>query len=252
MSSGYVFVVNKDKNYLGMATIAIESVLLFGKYPVEIFGIGFDYKSNISSNLMVNRIEINDPESRREIILCKERAIMQSQFEVGVYLDVDTISTRGITKIFDYQDRIGNIPLCPIHCESSTVISNLKARKVMQKMEIQESQPYVHADVILFNKECKEFFNDVIEMSKFVVKNRIGTFGVDECLVNLNLWKRKARDKYLEYIDPNYVEFENKMHLSEGEHEDHKDHKYYVCHGCKDIDRIHKIFNEIKRRDGIV
>jgi len=249
MNNGYVFVTNRNPNFLKLLDIAVCSVLAFSDKKIEIFGINFDYQERIDDRILVKRLNL-PVENFNNICMSKLSSIINCSFDGGIYLDADTIINRETDVLFSILDRIVDLPILPEHEGSKIAVNDHNLLNLMKFFGVKHpTQPYVHADTIIFNHKCKMFFKQCIEMSDLLIKNGGQHFAGDEGIVNINLWKNKAKDCYIDLCDPNYQYFENKLGLIRGQV---IDWDYFVCHGCKDIGRANRILEELKKRDGTI
>lgn len=242
IKKGYVTFVNNNKKYIRLTDILIESILLFSKYEVEIFSINFDYKYKEENDKIIYRKIICDDESSFESIAYnKFISIYDSFFDYGIFVDSDCIITPNTDILFEYIDKLIDVPLAPYH-PSQYINEGIKY--IMRVLDIKkDTQPYVHNATFLFSNSCKKFFKECHDVSQYLLKNKIRPINADETIMNVMLWKYEKTNSYIDCYDPYYKYFTKEV--DNKEYEKIKVNKY-VCHGCKDYLESEKILEKIK------
>lgn len=245
MDNGFVLITNNQSKYLYLLDIAIDSILTFTDKKLEIHGINFDYVP-INKRILSKRINLKT-ESFDSICSAKYIAILNSQFSHGIYLDSDMIVTKDINNLFSPIYKIESMPLLPLHPTDEQSFNEL-----MRFFNIKrKTQPYLHADLILFNGSCKHFFENCLKMCNRAIYSGVSLYAGDESVINILFWIYGAKKHFLPLCDPNYRCFEKKMGMDMSLLEDISRYVFYTCHGCKNVERARKILSEIKNRNGI-
>lgn len=251
MNKGFTTFVNSSPKFLGLLEVLIDSVLNFTPYDIEVFGINFDYKHS-NKRVRTQRLDFNG-ESFLDICHNKIIAATKSSFDLSIHLDADMIVTKDIVNIFNYSNKIDQYILAPIHPNDHSFIQNHKLEPLhgeKQLMEIlnisSKTQPYVHADTFLYNKNSISFLEDVLDLINFCKNKNIFLYAQDETAINVLLWKFNQIDRYVECYDGYFEIFENPESLKT--HYPILPIKKYLAHGCKDEKRARAIFNNLLKK----
>lgn len=248
MKSGYILISNKQ--YLPLLKIAVHSLLEFSKKSIRVFSINFDY---ISPDCRVESIRKNlERESFMNICYMKLSAIIESNFDNGIFLDVDMIATRKADNLFEYHKNVSFFPLFPIHPESKQAGEELLKSDAAKFFGIvKNSQHYVHADPCIFTSSSMPFFQECLYMKDVLYRNGISVLANDEGIINLNLWKHGCTENYIKICAPYYLYYEYKLDISNN-YQGEIDGEYCLCHGCKDIKKAEIIWNKLVSQNGIL
>jgi hypothetical protein len=240
MSKGFTTFVNSSPQFLGLLEVLIDSVLNFTSYDIEVFGINFEYK-HPNKRVRTQRLDFNG-ESFLDICYNKIVAATKSSFDLSMHLDADMIITKDIEKIFDFKNQIDRYILCPLHENDHNYLKFNKLEPMNgenQLMEIlnipSKTQPYVHADTFLYNKNSIAFLESVLDLINFCKKNNIFLYAQDETAINVLLWKSQQNSKYLESYDGHFHHFEDCS----------TNQKYLIAHGCKNPEQARNIYNKL-------
>ena len=254
ISEGYVTFVNNKSPYLELTDILVDSVLEFSTRSIEVFAINFDYKYKPEEDRIIRRRIDTTTESFRDICFCKTYASLNSSFDYGIQLDGDMIITPDADKLFRECYDINELPKgCLNYHDPNNQEHMMNYLNVSKK-----TQPYVYG-TYLFNYTCNNFFKEL-----YSIEQKVFNFSYeqiechDETLLNVLLWKYNSNRyvdlyiPYYEYFIEIYLDNIDKKIVSlkpeKGTFNDLKNTNYYICHGCKDVEKSRQILERIKNK----
>lgn len=252
MTKGFTTFVDSSPKFLQLLEVLIDSILNFTSYEIEVFSINSEYKH---TNNRVRTQRLNSTgESFLDICQNKIIAATKSSFDLSIHLDADMIVTKDIINIFNYASNIDEYILAPIHPGDYSFIQNNKLeplhgeKQLMNILNISsKTQPYVHADTFLYNKNSIPFLETVLDLINFCKNKNIPLYAQDETAINVLLWKNNQTNRYTECYDGYFEIFEDPNAL--------KNQypilpiKKYLAHGCKDPVRARSIYNNLLKNE---
>lgn len=200
--SDFIFVACGDLNYMPLLEKLVISILKFSKRKILLYGINceipFDYP-----NLIKKRIDLVS-HSKYDKWYWKQYICIDSLnqlFEYYVWIDADVIVNYNIDNIEKYFNQIENYPISDIHVQEefffenkdgSTQLFNEKLIKYYNNT-VKKSLPYSHVCFYIYNKKCKWWFDEILNMYKSTdLKNYLDLYPCnDESIDNFLRWKYK-------------------------------------------------------------
>lgn len=220
------WVAYSDENYFPLLEITIASVHAFSSRPIVAVGVNADipFSTEKYPRLIKKRIDVDL--SNRPIYVYKPQAILASNVNRGVYIDSDAILNKGCDALFDFCYAVEEHPLCPSHEKEAYVAPD----SMIFFGVYSRSMHYVHADVLVFSKSCKNFIEDWNDICLSYYYRGIPCW--DETLLNIYLWKIGAT-KQLLTIDPYNAYLDKYLSLNTSELSQPPYSYWYVFHGNK-------------------
>lgn len=288
------FITFSNEKYLPLILKLVESVLEFSKYPIIVYTYNFSYNFN---NNRVYTKRINDdllgiPEyitnhtdghdnigivtrnnfnsyytlSRKPTIIVDA---MNDGLEESIFLDGDGIVCKSVDTMFDYLKICENYPLVGRGLFEYMILDGNIGLELplMDLLNVTErTMHYVQTNFIIFNKQCKSFFEECISVSNHpeVLKDfyKYAPWQ-DETIINVLLWKYKAT-KLLPLSYFNISNYDALLNFYENEKSDYRvndcawhyipknknDIKFF--HGCKSVSELTKCVDYLKRKKNIM
>ena len=182
------FVTFATDNYMELAKVLHESIVTFSNYDLKIY---------TPNDIYINSSDLKN--YRCKILTCL-KAIEDGYDEI-VWIDTDCVVTNNIDKIWFEGWRIEDYPLLPKHrfFNYHLWVGNRPTYNDPNFMSLAKSKVgvvndfediYLQGCFILFNKNCKSFFDEVL----LYYENYDSTyfqFG-DESILNCLIWKRNG------------------------------------------------------------
>ncbi|MBS0605161.1 MAG: hypothetical protein JSS60_09040 [Verrucomicrobia bacterium] len=217
-------------NYFSILEVMIASVHAFSTHPIVAVGVNADipFSTEKYPRLIKKRIDVDL--ANRSPYLYKPQAILASGLDSGIYIDADVILNKNCDELFKNAALVKDYPLCPLH-ENDAYVS----WEAMEFFGLSErSMHYVHADMIVFSKECQPFLKEWCDTC--LNYPWLGSPCYDETLLNVILWKTGATT-HLPTIDPYNAYFANYLTLSSEQIQQLPYSHWFLFHGNKDPGR---------------
>ncbi len=235
------WVAYATSNYFSLLELTIASIHEFSSRPIVAVGVNADvpFSLQMYPRLIKKRIDV-DLENRKAYVY-KPQAILAADLDYGVYIDADAILNKGCDELFTYCYLVENHPLCPMHTTDAWVWEEaMNYFKVAKR-----SMHYVHADLIVFSRECNPF---IVEWDRMCMEHyHLGVPCFDETLLNVNLWKVGAIRR-LPLCDPLDMYFDTYLHLDPSDMQRFPYNQWYLFHGNKDADFGWQMFRQLKEK----
>lgn len=293
------FITFVNEKYVPLVDRLAESVVLFSKHPIIVYSYNFDYKpkhqnvytkrlddenlkypefentNNIPDHMgIVNRADYNTyyTLSRKSVVLLDS---INNGLEDGVFLDADGLVRENIDEVFDWSKDCTDYPLIGrgqfeymmLYGKGDPSKGMSLEQPLMNLLGIKgRTLHYAQTNVILFNKNCKEFFeecNSVANNKNILRHNLFYAPYHDETIMNVLLWKRNA-NKQLPLVHFNLTNFEELQKFNNSKSDvylngsawhqipkNKNDIKFF--HGCKSVSELDKCldFFKIKSCNGV-
>lgn len=292
------FITFINEHYKDLVERLVESIELFSDYPIIVYSYNFEFNSTSkkvfckslkdthmslplfiggdlqNSNLgIVDRIDYNTyyTLSRKPTIILDA---LNNGLEEGIFLDADGLVRENIDTSFDYLKDCSDYPLVTkglfeymmLNGKGNVFVGqDTLEMPIMNLLGIRErSMHYVQTCFIVFNKNCKNFFEECVEVSNNINVMRhslLYTPYHDETIINVMLWKRNAK-KHLPLVYFNLIDFDSLLHFyktnKSGSVNDYSWHiipsdkndiKFF--HGCKSISELDKCLEHFKQKNNI-
>jgi len=289
------FITFINEHYKGLAERLIKSIELFSKYPIIVYSYNFEFKYNSEkvfckkindSDLFLPKFADNDLQSGKIGIvergdfntyytLSRKQTVLldalNDGLEEGIFLDADGLVRENIDDSFDYLKDCDDYPLIGkglfeymmLYGKGNPFIGDTLEMPIMNLLGIpQRSMHYVQTNFILFNKNCKNFFEECVSISNnrnILNHNLLYAPYHDETIINVVLWKRNAK-KHLPLVHFNLSDFESLLNFYKTNKSgvindspwhiipsDKNEIKFF--HGCKSITDLDKCLEYFKEKN---
>ena len=228
-------------NYFSLLEVMIASVHAFSTRPIVVVGLNADipFSTETYPRLIKKRIDV-DLEHRSPYVY-KPQAILASGLDCGIYVDADVILNHNCDELFKSVALVEECPLNPLH-EAEAYVS-LEAMEFLGVSE--RSMHYVHADVVVFSKQCEPFLKEWRDIC--LNYPWLGVPCYDETILNVLLWKKGAT-KHLPTIDPYNAYFCDYLTLDFEEIAQFPYAHWFLFHGNKDPERGWKMLKSLQEK----
>ncbi len=237
----FVTVINSQKNYIELLDILLDSVHLFSTRPIIIFSIDFNLTINQTRHSRVTVERISQNECGSNVFACKFFAIVSSEVNYGVQLEVDSVVNYNIDLLFDMLHVWPyDLPLAPKHPDDP---KNYKYYMEQYGVKSQ-SIPYIHGTFV-WTHRAYPFLERILILMQ---KGAFNDANCDETAMNIMLWKAKANHTLCKY-DPYGPIYIDKYEQSERAPAclPYCDGVYLIFHGQKESSISKNIFNRLHK-----
>lgn len=254
ISIGFSTVVTE--NWLELAKVLVDSILVFSQFPITVNCINFDY--NFNNHRVISKSLILDSPNWNNICMSKWTTLQSLPYDITLMVDADMIALPTIDNIFqENYDKIQRTefplfakhPHDPFsHPDHAQHLSFLIKLFTNNKPKIK----YVYAHG-LFHRKHQFFIDDMINhINPYFKTSR--SFCGDEGLLNVLLTKYGVSEDIGYNYLPNYTlagSFINDVVLGDKElYETYTKYdclvKFYMFHGCKDNNIAQLILDKLK------
>lgn len=291
------FITFINERYKDLVERLIQSVELFSDYPIIVYSYNFEFNSTskqvfcknltdphlslptfINEDLQNGKFGIVERKdfntyytlSRKQTIILDA---LNNGLEEGIFLDADGLVRENIDTSFDYLNECDDYPLVGkglfeymmLYDKGNPFIGNTLEMPIMNLFGIYErSMHYVQTNFFIFNKNCKNFFEECVEISNNINVLKHNLLYVpyhDETIINVMLWKRNAK-KHLPIVHFNLSDFNSLLNFyktnKSGSINDSPWHiipsnkndiKFF--HGCKSISELDACLKYFKEKANI-
>jgi FkbM family methyltransferase len=198
----FVFVTAGNLEYMPTIEKLVESLNEFSKNKVLVYGVDCDVPFE-SPNIIKRRI---DPfkHSDYDRWYWKQQVCIESikeDYEKFMWIDGDVIVNHNINTIEKYFPQVENYPLSDIHIpeefsgyyidENSNKKIQLFNENLCKLWNINNSKPYMHICMFIYNKNCKWWFKEIVKEYLTVDLKLYETYFLwnDESIDNALRWK---------------------------------------------------------------
>jgi len=199
----FVFVTACDENYIPLTEKLVKSVSKYSNRKIIVYGINCDINYNYDC-VIPKRLDL-EIKSKNDVWYFKQRscidAIESTDFTNLIWIDSDAIVNKNIDNVREYFDELDNYPIPDRH-----VLDNYSAWRTMDDNVVVQSfneklcEYYgverkgfllAHASFFIFNKKCKWFFQEIIDMYENLSEDDYHRlcYWNDEGFDNLLRWK---------------------------------------------------------------
>jgi len=206
-----VFITACDENYIPLTEKLVKSISEYSDMNILVYGINCDINYDNYDCVIPKRLNL-DINSKNDIWYFKQRscidAIENTDFTKFVWIDSDAIVNKNINKVRNYFNQLDNYPIPDRHILDDYVAwKTIDGEKAVQNFNEKLCEYYKierngfllsHASFFIFNKKCKWFFQEIIDMYESLSEKDYTRlcYWNDEGFDNLLRWKYKF-DKYL-------------------------------------------------------
>jgi FkbM family methyltransferase len=178
----FVFVTTGNENYMPLIECLVKSLNEFSKFKIIVYGINCDVPFDYP-NLIKRRLNIEEY-SEHDRWFWKQYACIESineSFENFVWVDGDVVANFNIDNIINYFPYVGNYPLSDIHrqkefygffYENGVKYEQLFNENLSKYLNVTPHLPFMHVCLFIYNKTCKWFFDEIINLYKSTDLNK--------------------------------------------------------------------------------
>lgn len=231
------YITHSDAAFLPLARVLVEGLAEFSSRPMILYAVNAHVDFGFP-NLTVRHLRLPPG---NHITYLKFQAMLATETEQGIYLDADHVPTPAVDQIFELA-RPGDedYPLLPRHP------SDLEAglvKDLMEDLRVKEKNlPYLHSCCVSWTPRCRPFLRRCWEISRRFDDSGRHPLVWDESLINVLLWKRKAR-RYLPCLNIDKKHFapwlEDRLGSDSSFAQRYATREYHCAtfHGCKQAER---------------
>jgi hypothetical protein len=237
----FVTVINERKNYIELLDILLDSVHLFSTRSIIIFTIDFDLIINQTRHSRVLIERISQKECGSNVFTCKILAIVSSEVNYGVQLEVDSVVNYNIDLLFDMIHVWPyDLPLAPKHPDDPRNYKYYMKQYGVKRRSI----PYIHGTFV-WTYRAYPFIENILRLMQ---KGEFNDANCDETAMNVMLWKAKANHTLCKYdpFGPIYIE-KYEQPESAPACLPYCDGVYLIFHGQKDSLVSKNIFERLRK-----
>ena len=197
----FAFVTTGNVGYMPVIEKLVQSLLEFSEQKIIVYGVDcevpFDYPNVIKRT-------INPPKiSEHDKWYWKQHACIESlkeDFEHLIWIDGDVVVNYNIDTVRKYFNQVGYYPLSDIHVQEEFFglydngKSQLFNEQLSNEWNISKGQPYMHVCFFIYNKNSKNWFEEIISYYETIMKNNPNDYKRlylwnDEGIDNAMRWK---------------------------------------------------------------
>ena len=198
----FAFITTGNIGYMPVIEKLVQSLLEFSKRKIIVYGIDcevpFDYPNVIKRKITTPKISEHDKWYWKQWA-CIES--LNEGFDNYVWLDGDVVVNYNVDNIRNHFKEIENYPISDIHVQEEFFgwydngnKSQLFNEQVANEWMVQKQQPYMHVCMYVFNKECKWWFEEIINHYVLVMETNPNDYKRlylwnDEGIDNVMRWK---------------------------------------------------------------
>ena len=229
----FVFVTTGDMGYMPFIEKLVDSLLKFSNRKIIVYGadcqVPFDRPNLIKRDLKYEKHSIQDKWYWKQY--SNIQSIEEEPYQNYVWLDGDVIANYNIDNFSNYFPSIENYPLSDIHTQQEHFYSEYNDgvwnSYAMNSLLCEyfgvdtgtRVKPIAHVCGYVYNKECKKFFEDVLNVYKEVPSDmyrKLLTWN-DEGAHNFILTKNGMRNHLpLSNLDLSYYDNDKRSFASSG------------------------------------
>ena len=198
----FAFITTGNIGYMPVIEDLVKSLLEFSKRKIIVYGIDcevpFDYPNVIKRTITTPKISEHDKWYWKQWA-CIES--LKEGFDNYVWMDGDVVVNHNVDNIKGYFKDIENYPISDIHVQEEFFgwydngnKSQLFNEQVANEWVVQKQQPYMHVCMYIFNKECKWWFEEIVNHYVSIMETNPSDYKRlylwnDEGIDNVMRWK---------------------------------------------------------------
>lgn len=197
----FAFITTGNIGYMPVIEKMVQSLLEFSNRKVIVYGVDcdvpFDYPNLIKRRIDPPKISEYDKWYWKQWA-CIE--VLNEGYDNYVWVDGDVVVNYNIDQVKKHFKSITNYPISDIHVQSEFFGRYDNGNKLQLFNEelakdwgINKMNPYMHICFYVFNKECKWWFEELVEHYVDIIKNR------PEDYVKLYLWNDEGIDNAMRW-----------------------------------------------------
>ena len=254
LKSDKFFITYADERYFNILYYLIKGLNLYSNITVIIYIVNTPNKKTLLptkfeefNNIIVRYISTSDHiwTSKLTVMIDSINFINKSNSKL-IYLDADTIVNYSIDKLFEFSDKVENIPYLSVHPDYKEAVNSLYT-SLGKGVKIDFKKKFGHSNLIWYNSNCLDFFKDAYNL---IIKHRgMG----DELVINYLQNKYNLLDNmpymtpyfemYKQYI--NKEDIKQNIGLKKGGY--FEEIYLFLFHGCKNFQLCETIYNQLEK-----
>jgi len=254
LNSDKFFITYANPKYFDILYYLIKGLNIYSEIPVIIYIVNIPGKNILLPDKFkeFNNIITRYVSSRDHIWATKFTIMTDSINYIKnsntkfIFLDADTIVNYSIDQLFNFSNKVKNIPYLSLHPDYIEAVNSL--HDVLGKgKKVEFNKQWGHSNVIWYNNNCLDIFKEGYSL---IIRHRgLG----DEVVINYLQNKNNLLEN-IPYMTPNFRLYEKyinkedlKEHIGIKKGGENLEEMYlHLFHGCKDIKLCNKIFNELE------
>ena len=237
----FVTIINSQPNYIELLDVLLDSIHLFSKRSIIVFSIDFDLIINYTRHPHVTIERISQRDCGSTIYACKILAIILSEVNYGVQVEIDSVVNYNVDLLFDMLHVWPyDLPLAPKHPNDPK-----NYRFYMEEYNVKHrSTLYMHGTFV-WTYRAYPFIRRIL---KLMQRGAFTDANCDETAMNM-LWKINANHILCRYdpFGPIYIDKYERPEKSPS-CLPYCDGVYLIFHGQKDssvskniLERLYKL-----------
>lgn len=196
----FAFVTTGNIGYMPVIEKLVQSILEFSEQKIIVYGVDcevpFDYPNVIKRKINPPKISEHDKWYWKQHACT---ASLEEEYDNYVWIDGDVVVNYNVDNLRQYFNKITNYPLSDIHVQEEFFgtyggKSQLFNEELSKEWNIQKRQPYMHVCLFVYNKQCGDWFKEIIEHYQNIMKTKPGDYKRlflwnDEGIDNAMRWK---------------------------------------------------------------
>ena len=236
----FVILINSQKNYVQLLDVLLDSIHLFSSRSTIVFSIDFHLAVNRTRHPRVTVEHISQRQCGPDVYACKLFAMISSEVDYGVQLEVDSVVNYPIDLLFEMLHVWPySLPLAPKHPnDPKNYRSYLEEHHVKR-----QTTPYMHGTFV-WTFRAYPFLRRVLRLLQ---RGMFLSANLDETAMNVMLWKAKTTHVLCKY-DPFGPIYWSKYEVSQRSPDclPHCDGLYLIFHGQKESSVSETIFKRLQ------
>ena len=190
----FVILINSQDNYVQLLDVLLDSIHLFSSRPAIVFSLDFHLQLNLTRHPRVTVERISQRQCGPDVYACKLFAMISSEVDYGVQLEVDSVVNYPIDLLFEMLHRWPySLPLAPKHPNDPK-----NYREYLEEHHVKrQTTPYMHGTFV-WTFRAYRFLRRVLRLLQ---GGRFLSANLDETAMNVMLWKAQTTHVLCKY-DP--------------------------------------------------
>lgn len=253
LNSEKFFVTYANPRYFDILYYLLKGLNIYSQIPVIIYIV--NNKNNILlnkfqefKNIIIRYVSSNDHIwATKFTIMLDSINFIKKENTKFIFLDADTIVNYSIDRLFDYSNKVTNIPYLSLHPDYKNAVNSL--HDVLGKgKKVEFNKLWGHSNVIWYNSNCSNIFKEGYSL---IIRHKgLG----DEVVINYLQNKNNLLENN-PYMTPNYRLYKNyinkediKEHIGIKKNGENLEEIFlYLFHGCKQHELCKKIYDELEK-----
>lgn len=255
LNSDKFFVTYANPRYFNILYYLIKGLNIYSKIPVIIYIVNINNKNILLpdkfkefKNLIIRNVLTNDHIwATKFTIMIDSIKFINKENTDFIFLDADTIVNYSIDELFNYSNKVTNIPYLSLHPDYNGAVNSLYDVLGKNK-KVQFKKFWGHSNIIWYNSNCLDIFKEGYSL---IIRHKgLG----DEVVINYLQNKNNLLDNN-PYMTPNYRLYKNyvnkediKKHIGIKKNGENLDEIFlYLFHGCKNTELCKTIYDEVEK-----